>query len=269
MNILIGADPEIFVKHAVIADEGSLVSAHGMNEGTKESPLRVDKGAVQVDGMALEFNIDPASTAEEFSDHIQTVLTQLDELLPSDHHLAFGVSTAHFGSDYINSQPEDAKELGCDPDFNAYRDEINPAPNVEAPFRTAAGHVHIGWTSGADYKDQGHRQMGNQLAKVLDLLLGVPSVLLDPDTERRQLYGQAGAVRYKHYGVEYRTLSNFWVGNPVLEKWVFQQVQNAIIIVQQGDQSWSETEIQKIINNSDVELAQAYVDFYDIDMPEL
>jgi len=55
MKILVGCDPELFVKK-----DGVLVSAHGLVQGSKEHPFRVSKGAVQVDGMALEFNIDPA-----------------------------------------------------------------------------------------------------------------------------------------------------------------------------------------------------------------
>ena len=53
--ITVGADPELFVKKG-----RSFQSAYGMIPGTKQKPKKVIKGAVQVDGMALEFNIDRA-----------------------------------------------------------------------------------------------------------------------------------------------------------------------------------------------------------------
>ena len=49
MQILLGTDPEVFMKQ-----HGKFISAHGMVEGDKENPYLVKDGAVQVDGMALE-----------------------------------------------------------------------------------------------------------------------------------------------------------------------------------------------------------------------
>ncbi len=57
MTMLIGADPEVFLK---VGKKN--ISSHGLINGDKKNPLKVDKGAVQIDGTALEFNIDPAST---------------------------------------------------------------------------------------------------------------------------------------------------------------------------------------------------------------
>jgi len=57
----IGADPELFLR-----ENGKPISAFGMVEGTKESPFKTDNGAYQVDGMALEFNIDPVPTGNSF-----------------------------------------------------------------------------------------------------------------------------------------------------------------------------------------------------------
>ena len=62
MQLLLGADPEAFV---VLKDGGIPVSAHGLLPGTKDKPFPVEKGAVQVDGMAAEFNIEPAATEDE------------------------------------------------------------------------------------------------------------------------------------------------------------------------------------------------------------
>jgi len=54
-QILVGCDPEYFVKK-----NGIFQSAHGLIMGDKKNPQKVRNGAVQVDGMAVEFNIDPA-----------------------------------------------------------------------------------------------------------------------------------------------------------------------------------------------------------------
>lgn len=66
----------------------------------------------------------------------------------------------------------------------------------------------------------------------MDLHLGVPSLVLDKDTERRKLYGKAGAFRPKPYGVEYRTLSNFWIWSEENIKWAWDQTNKAIQFVQ-------------------------------------
>src|SRR5690554_4628554 len=56
MKIKVGSDPELFVKDQA---SNKYVSAHGLVQGTKQVPQAVDNGAVQVDGMALEFNTNP------------------------------------------------------------------------------------------------------------------------------------------------------------------------------------------------------------------
>ena len=38
------------------------------------------------------------------------------------------------------------------------------------------------------------------MVKLLDIFLGIPSVIIDPDKKRRKLYGKAGAFRLTKYG---------------------------------------------------------------------
>ena len=214
--ITIGADPELFV-----SVDGTMVSAFGLVGGTKYAPQLVDKGAVQVDGMALEFNIDPAKTEDEFLTNVTTVLGELRKLIPAEYNFEI-VPVAEFGADYIQAQPKLAKEMGCEPDFNGYTGEVNEKPNAEAPFRTAAGHVHIGVEGGLTDLEQ------MQLVVLCDLLLGLPSVSYDTNAKRRELYGKAGCYRPKSYGIEYRTLSNLWVGDEELTKLTFQRAKKAV-----------------------------------------
>lgn len=218
MKILMGCDPELFV----VNKEGKPRSAFGLVPGTKETPHKVNKGAIQVDGMALEFNIDPASTEDEWVENISTVLQELRDATPStfDFHIKPSV---RFHSAHLKAQPEEAKELGCTPDLNAYTGEENPKPNANTTLRTASGHIHIGFTEGADVNSEEHRMRCFTLAKHLDLFLGLRSLEWDKDTKRRQLYGNPGAIRIKPYGLEYRVLSNAWLEKEELVRFVYRQ----------------------------------------------
>ena len=137
MRILVGADPEVFVSH-----NGKIISGYGLIPGTKTAPFAVNGGAVQVDGMALEFNIDPAETEEEFLHSIGSVLNQMREMIP-EHQLILE-AVANFDEAYMKTLPEEALLLGCDPDFNAWEQCQNNPPNAASTMRTAAGHIHVG-----------------------------------------------------------------------------------------------------------------------------
>lgn len=215
IKFLVGADPEIFMYKG-----RTPISAHGAVQGTKKNPLKVKDGAVQVDGMALEFNIDPADTPEMFSNNIESVLQTLREMVPE--YSLKPTPVAEFGEEYIRAQPLEALVLGCDPDFNAWKGgKPNLRPDGELPFRTGAGHVHIGWTHDQDVRDPAHLEAGIMLTKQLDFFLGLPSLLYDKSSKRRTMYGAPGAFRPKPYGVEYRVLSNAWLGSKELMQWVF------------------------------------------------
>lgn len=262
MNILIGADPELFVKR-----EGVLKSAFGLIPGTKEAPHPVNKGAVQVDGMALEFNIHPASNEEEFCSNINDVIRQMSEMVPEFELVNEPV--AYFGDAVIKEQPPEARELGCEPDFNAWlQGAENPIPDVETPFRTAAGHIHIGWTEGEDAFSTLHVDMCCKLVKALDLFLGVPFVLFDTNMDRRSLYGKAGAMRPKPYGVEYRTLSNKWVGNEEVTRWIYRTVNKVIKLLTTENLTADDVLIEECINTGDTALADYLIARYNLEVPE-
>jgi hypothetical protein len=133
-------------------------------------------------------------------------------MLPKDYTLQ-AISTVMFSEEVWNSAPEEAKMLGCSPDFNAWTGRPNPAPQREENSRLACagGHLHVGWTSDASLGDIQHITNCCDLIKQYDWFLGLWSLMYDPDSTRRNLYGNAGACRFKDYGVEYRSLSNFWV----------------------------------------------------------
>lgn len=225
-----GCDPELFVFR-----DGVPVTAEGLIPGTKAAPYKVECGAVQVDGMAAEFNIDPASSFKDFNHNIEVVMKQLEALLPPGHELQ-AVPAVTFNKEVFDAAPDKAKELGCTPDYNAWKGQVNPPPkDASNPYlRTASGHIHIGWTEDADLSDQQHIMNCVDLVKQLDWYLGGWSIKVDSDPTRRSLYGRAGALRFKDYGVEYRVLSNFWITSRDRRLAVWNRLQYAIEAMSKG-----------------------------------
>lgn len=223
MQIKIGCDPELFA-----FDGDTPVSVHGILPGNKVFPHRVPKGAIQVDGVAAEFNITPARNSTEFLLNIKHVTRLMSRILHNKNpNLKLrAVPTALFSQEYFDSLPFMAKELGCEPDYSAYTLKENPKPKTDKPFRTASGHVHIQFRDPPvdDPHDWNHMADCGALCQHLDNVLLPVSRLWDNDEERRQLYGSAGSFRPKTYGVEYRVLSNRWIDADWTIKYVFDTV---------------------------------------------
>lgn len=244
----IGADPELFLFHP---EQEAYHSAYGVIPGTKENPYAVEKGAVQVDGMALEFNIDPVEDCESFVSNISTVLSQMQTMLPAGHTMAVE-AVAEFGNKYIREQPKEARELGCDPDFNAYTGYENPQPEDIGGIRTASGHIHVGFLDDGEEPGATHFDDCRALVKQLDYFLGLPALALD-NKQRRTMYGKAGAFRPKSYGVEYRVLSNFWISAPSLMRAVYNATTNAVYYLHEGiNMTEKFGPVEDIINRHDI-----------------
>lgn len=216
-GITVGADPELFIYDT---DKGQFVCPDGLIPGTKEEPFKVDGGAVQQDGFAAEFNIDPSDNYKDFSDRIRGVRAQLKKMLPS-HMDLIACPTAQFTQEVWDSALDQTKILGCSPDYNAWALNVNPPAKAEDRVRCAGGHLHLGWTEDADQTDPDYFKASIDLVRQLDWYLGAWSVLQDDDVVRRSMYGKAGSMRFKPYGVEYRTLSNFWLSKSsyLLQVW--------------------------------------------------
>lgn len=219
-RVTIGADPEFFLKKR---GTSQYVSAHGIVPGTKEHPHKLKGGAVQLDGTAVEFNIDPASTKKEFSENIKTVLAEIRKIVPDKYDFEFKPAVKFAPRYFEKRVPESAKELGCNPDFDAYRfGAPNNPPDNKTTMRTGAGHIHIGFCKNADVKDRDHIIDCSLLAKRLDRVFRPIEKNWDKDTLRRSMYGKLGCFRPKPYGMEYRSLSNAWLNYPKLWPFLFE-----------------------------------------------
>lgn len=246
-HLTIGADPEIFLSDK----KGNPVSAHGLVPGTKQEPFAVDRGAIQLDGTAVEFNIQPCINAAQFTGNITRVLQSVRAIVPKEYNFNFS-PTVHYDKEYYDKHiPVSSKTLGCDADYNAYTGERNATPKRKGTMATGAGHVHFGWVqTEIDPLSPGHFEDCRNLTKVCDFFFGSVSKAWDQDKERAEMYGAPGAFRPKPYGMEYRTLSNAWVGNTFLHNYVFNLAQSCFKLAASGINSFKEVELDDIINVS-------------------
>lgn len=225
-----GADPEVFV-----GDTTGVRSIIDKIGGSKLFPRELPIGegyAVQEDNVAMEFNIPAAGSKQAFNLSIKTTLDFLGEMIQDMHGLQIVKDSAVSFPD-AELQDERAHVFGCEPDFNAWTLDRNPRPDAtDKNLRSCGGHVHVG--AKLDKKQK------YELIRWMDLYLGVPSVLMDRGELRKQLYGKAGAYRDKKYGVEYRTLSNFWIFDERLTSWVYDQTARALEAVQAGGSAAAE-----------------------------
>jgi hypothetical protein len=248
---LIGADPEVFVEDL----QGAFVNGHGLIGGTKDNPLPVRLGAVQEDGMALEFNIDPARNRDEFVRNVTTVREQLASMIGPDLRLT-PKPVQTFTREWFKAQPRASRIMGCDPDFDAWAGRMNKSPRNNVPMRTAAGHIHIGYTSGQDTYDFNAFVKASQVVRHLDSTVGLWTVLVDPGSApRREMYGKAGAFRVKPYGCEWRVPSNFWL-DPAFTAEMYDRVSDALDLYDTGDIRDSDQRVVEAINTSNTELAK-------------
>lgn len=224
-NITLGADPEFF-----LTSYGEYISSVGLVGGTKEEPKPLEglpEGfAIQEDNVAIEGCVPPAKTFAEFNENID-LLVRTFRKVASDLGLELSTAcSARFHEGELMT--EQAARFGCSEEFCPYLEVVNRIVPVDNRFRTCGGHVHIGYENPSE-------DYNKKIAIACDITLGLYSLFFDPDTERRQLYGKAGSYRDKSYGVEYRTLSNFWTFSEEGRHFVWHGVMDALDIVMNTD----------------------------------
>lgn len=246
----LGSDPEIFL----IDQQGKHIAVNGLINADKWNPMQIPDMAkgftLQEDNVALEYGIPPAATSQEFVEYIQGVMEASRRWLPEG--VTFSKLSCTIFTDDQLEHPL-SRVFGCEPDYCAYTKKPNPRPRPPHPgMRSAGGHIHV------------ETQLPIlDVVKSLDLYLGVPSVLMDDGKERKQLYGKAGAFRPKEYGVEYRTLSNFWCLDAKLIDWVWRNCERALGNLGAAAQA---SHVEECINNNDAKLAQALINEYNLEV---
>lgn len=258
MRFSIGSDPEMFT-----AKNGVISSVAGLLGCSKTEKLHLsERVRLQEDNVLAEFDINPCVGFEQFDSVMQEGLDLTQSLLEKHGlEIATGVSSHIFSSAELNSFHKSAFEFGCTPDFNAFTGRQNASPTSKDPgLRTAGGHIHIGYSEVTRVDRQSQLTAGC----LADYFLSLPAMFEDNDTRRKELYGKAGAIRYKEYGIEYRSLGNFWTFTQQLRRMIFDQTEkvvkniatdkivelNSILPVER---------LQEIINSNDRRTADSYL----------
>lgn len=220
MAIILGADPELFLEdHA-----GKVISVIGKIGGTKAKPRPIKelgKGfAIQEDNVLLEYNIPPAKSAMAWVNNHKVMLDFLKNKVGAMGLLLSSKASHSMDLDQLNHPA--AFVFGCEPDFDAWALEWNKKPESNDPnFRTGGAHVHVSYPNPSPH-------MSVKIARMMDLFVGGPLAMKDPDDKRAKFYGRPAAIRFKPYGLEYRTPSNYWIQDPNNMMEVWNQTINAV-----------------------------------------
>jgi hypothetical protein len=252
--IAIGTDPEVFIRDT---KNECFISAEGLIGGTKDFPLPITESghAIQEDNVMAEFCVPPARDPKTMYDNINFVINHLNkkvEAINPDYMIVVRPS-AEFTLEQLNT--DQAQTVGCDPDYNAWFKVENPSVELPDTIRAAGGHVHISYENNSE-------EVNYEFVKVLDLFLGLPSVIMDYDDRRKEIYGTPGRFRHKSYGLEYRTLSNYWIDSFETVEWVFNQVNKAIEFFNAGNTVPEDVPVA--IDTNDKEKALILCKKYDI-----
>lgn len=260
-NTATGWDPEVFV----VDENNELIPAFKFLP-SKEDPFHISgmppcESKAYWDGFQAEFSTIPYSCHESGFNGIQaglrTVRTQARQKNPKAKltiQSVFRLLDAQ-----LRGYDEKYVALGCKPSLSAYDTDPFTIDNpFELPYRMAGGHIHFGMRNGAPSLER-----AKQLAKFLDLIVGIPTVGMFAEIDdpiRRRYYGRAGEFRLPKHGLEYRTLSNAWMGHPsvgfVIMDLSRRAIGNLVDNFRFDSLGISEEEVRDIIDSTDVEAAR-------------
>lgn len=261
-NITVGADPELFI----IDSNKKVISAVGLIPGEKGNPYRAENMpegfGLETDNILAEFNIPPVSDQVGFINNILYMQSYIRDFVQNINPSYDIQCIASRLVDKDQLQSKQAQEFGCDIDYNAYTQAPNEKPKgTKTNLRSAGFHIHIGY-------DNPNVVTSLRIIQWLDIYLGVPSIFIDKDTQRRSLYGKAGCFRLTPYGLEYRTLSSYMMGTTERLKWVYKGICAALAHACRNSIPVGTSKfVQNAINNNDKTCAESIMNYFNINKP--
>ena len=226
-SVKFGSDPELFAEQ-----NGRIVGS----ELVIPKKLTSDMGnAIVRDGVQLELHVHPEFCREFFENNIEDTFEALKrhfEDLNNGTQMNFK-AVVRVSRGELNKLSAKSRILGCAPSINIYDENAKLGVNPETyRVRSAGGHIHLGLSSPKLKKEF------KRIIRMCDILVGNQCVLIDRDPLqriRRRVYGRAGECRVQKYGVEYRTLSNFWLRSRPLVSFVLAMARNAVHVIATTD----------------------------------
>ena len=218
VDITYGTDPEAFFERngAIIGSE-KILHKRGLKSG-------YGPPVVVRDGVQFEFNPQYSHSVAGLAENLSNGFKALQIHMKGypDVSLCFR-GLVEVSREELDSLTKRSRVLGCQPSNNAYGE--NPITvNVKTyRKRSSGGHAHFGLSTlpriFGKYEEERAR-----VVSLFDIFVGNSCVMFDRDpgaAERRENYGRAGEYRLQPHGLEYRTLSNFWLRNYSLMSFVF------------------------------------------------
>jgi hypothetical protein len=271
----VGAD----VEHFLVDAQGKPIPCIDLIGGTKAEPRPILGGngfAIQEDNVALEYNIPPAPDVYSFVYNLMRVQEAILEEVKN-----YGLAPAIVPSMKFEAKQLDhpqARRAGCEADYCVWDKRKNDPVELDAEWRAAGGHLHTSFTVGGQVPTFPEYLTELEcLVMAYDICIGVPSMKVDKDLQRRKFYGKAGAFRPKVYGsqagLEYRVLSPWWTQQPKYMGWVFGQVEKAVRLVNSWGPNahnkltcYKET-VMKAINENDEKAQQEIIISFNTSIP--
>lgn len=243
-----GTDPEFFVA----APNGKRIPAFKVL-----NDKHTTKSGLFWDGFQAETKVVASP------DHMQLACNfnnQLQKLRDLGLQPSFG-SCWRIPDEWLATADENHVALGCDPSYNLYgmtgRKVMEPRKLL---WRFAGGHLHFELTP-----EELSGDAVSHMVWALDSILGIPCVALAAGYDnpiRRQYYGLAGEFRLPPHGLEYRSLSNFWLQHPIIFNLVTDLARHALNLGRARLErvvKMPRKQVVQAINFSDVRLARELV----------
>lgn len=266
----LGADPEMFA----VNGRNSLVPAFTFLPPKEVLEFNKKTGlpchAVPFwDGFQAEWSVDPDTCLNVFCGDVRNGLQQFNAICKEKGYTptfqnVFRINPKWFAPEI----DEQFIQLGCKPSDNAYKMKGQCMEDGrKLTHRFAGGHMHFGaWDAPPPYE---------HLVMTLDKICGVWSVGAAANFDnpvRRKYYGLAGEFRTPQYGrdgnnnirygLEWRTLSNFWLRHPQVMQATWEIARMAMRWAEMGATDlWASTveETTRCINTCDVKLARQII----------
>lgn len=256
-SVTVGNDPELFVKRGLHLVPSEFLAT----KKTFPSFLKVDNAAVEI-------HPGPHTCLQQQNADLAAQITALRKLLGEDYTISLRTCEKIRPKDLLKYKS--LTSFGCAPSLVFHPDHgVMPSVPQADPMtvreRSIGYHVHLGTrtplavkrdiaslerAAANEFTQEQIKTLKNydlklaellhttegrvRLVQACDLLVGLPSILLDRDSRqlwRRRLlgYGKAGEFREQKHGFEYRTLGPWALKHPAFTWWTNAMVRDALI----------------------------------------